>query len=510
MSTAPPGQAGDAPHALREQLAAGVGWTAGAHLAKQAVTLVLQVALARLLAPEQFGLLGMVVVFSGFAALCVDLGFGPALVHAARVDRRLASSVYWLTAAAGLALGALTLAAGPSVAAFYDEPALRALTPLVAAQIALSAFSVVPAALLARELRFRALAAVEVTASLAAGGLAVGLALRGHGAAALGAQLACGAGAGAIGLHLAARFRPALRVDLAAVRELVRYGGFLVGHRVFEYWVRNADKMIIGRALGSEALGLYHRAYSTMLLPVSQIGDVAGRVLFPALSRLRFDPARSRALYLRALRGIAVLSFPLMTGIFAVAEEFLIVVFGAPWAGAAPVLRVLCLVGLMQSIGTTAGWIWRAHGRTDEQFRFGVVAGISALLAFAVGIRFGVLGVAVAYLVRNLALTWFNFALPGRLIGLRYRDVVAAVAGIAACAGAMGAAVMALGALAGPPSPASLAAKTLAGAVLYAALVVGLRLKVVGELRTLLEAARRVGSRPSAPPLPVPTPSGSA
>jgi PST family polysaccharide transporter len=221
-------------------------------------------------------------------------------------------------------------------------------------------------------------------------------------------------------------------------------------------------------------------------------------VLFPALSRLRHDPARSRALYLRCVRAIALVSFPAMAGLFVVAEELLRVVFGEPWVGAAPVLQVLCGVGLMQSVGTTAGWIWRAHGRSDAQFRFGVVTSLSALAAYAVGVQWGILGVAVAYAVRNVALTWFNFALPGRCIGLRYRDVFGACAGTLACALAMAGGVAVLDAtwLAGPPSAGHLAARVGAGAALYAVLALGFRLRALGELRALLR--ERAQSRPGA------------
>ena len=187
------------------------------------------------------------------------------------------------------------------------------------------------------------------------------------------------------------------------------------------------------------------------------------------------------------MRGIALLSFPLMTALFVVADEFLVLVFGPPWEGSTDVLRVLCLVGLMQSIGTTTGWIYRAHGRADWQFRFGIVAGVTALVAFGIGVRFGILGVATAYAVRNLALTYFNFAIPGRLIGLRYRDVVASVAGILACALASAAALGVLDAAlpAGPRSLVALAAKLSFAGCVYLGLAALFRLRALAEVADL-------------------------
>jgi len=484
---------------LRAQLASGARWTLGAHLARQGLYFALQIVLARLLAPEAFGRLAMVLVFSGFASLWVDLGFGPALVQAPRLEPRHLHAVWWLTAAVGAALGAAVALAAPAVAAFYADPALVAVVRLVALQIVLAALAVVPGALLARGLRFRALGAVETLASAAAGVLAVTLALRGHGALALAAQLVAAAGLAAVGLHAAARFRPRLHFDPGAIRELAGFSGYLVGYRVFEYWVRNADKLLIGRVVGSAGLGLYGRAYQTMLLPVSQIGDVAGRVMFPALARLRADAVRSKALYLRAVRTIALVSFPAMAGLWVVADDFVLAVFGPAWTDAAPLLRVLAWVGLMQSIGTSTGWIYRAQARTDWQFRFGLVTGATALLAFAVGIRFGVMGVAWAYLLRNLALTGLNFSIPGRLIGLRWREVLGGVAPVLACALGMAAAVAMLGLALPPgiPAPLRLAAEAGFGAAAYGGLLLAFRPRAWREGLEL--AAELLGRPPAAP-----------
>lgn len=491
MSGAPGDASGRTP-SLRTSLAGGTSWLLGTQTAGQAVQLATAVGLARLVAPAEFGVFAMAFAVAGLLAMLSDLGLGAALVQAPQLAPGTVRAAQRATLGAGLAGAAGFSLAGGALASLFAEPALVGVVPWLALHVVFAASASVPQAMLARALRFRAVALVEIAATALSCGGAILLAWRGLGVHALVAQAVGAPLVASVGLHLASGLRPRLRAPGDELHGLLRFGRYLTGHRLLEHVVRHADDVLVGRFAGAAALGLYQRAYHLMLLPVSRVGDVAARVLFPALVRLRDDPRRAKALYLKAVRLVALASFPAMAGLFVVAEELLHVLFGARWAPAAPVLRVLCLVGLMQSVGTTAGVIWRAHGRSDEQFRFALVAAASALLAYGIGIQWGMLGVAWAYLLRNLSLTWFNFALPGRLIGLRYRDVIGACVGTLACAGAMALGVAALDAtwLAGPPALSHLAAKIAAGALLYAAISAALRLRALEDLAELVGELR--------------------
>ena len=119
----------------------------------------------------------------------------------------------------------------------------------------------------------------------------------------------------------------------------------VVGGNSLNYWIRNADNLLIGKVLGTTELGLYTRAYTVMLLPLSQISGVLSRVMFPTLASIQGDRARSRQIYLRAISAIALFTFPSMLGLLVVADDFVLVVFGSKWSEMIPVLRVLCIVG---------------------------------------------------------------------------------------------------------------------------------------------------------------------
>ena len=430
---------------LRQRAVSGIGWSGAARLVSQAMNFAITVILARLLTPEDFGLIGMIVVFLGFASLFGEFGFGAALVQRKRLEQRHLSSIFWMNLGVSFVLAWIVAALSPLLSWLYSEPRLTPIALIIALSLFLGSIEVVPRAVLERSMEFRRLALVETTSVLISGGLAIGLALAGFGVWSLVWQLLSLTTARAIGVALASNWNPRFRFDWSAVRELIGFSGNLVGFRAFNYWVRNADNLLIGKFLGSEALGIYSRAYGVMLLPVRDVASVLDRVLFSALSRLQDDRGRVKSIYLRAIGGVALITVPVMVSLLVVSENFVLALFGPRWEAMVPILQILCAVGLIQPLNATTGWIYASLGRTDWQFRWGVAAGLTTLIAFGIGVQWGVAGVAIAYLIRVYGLVYFNFEIPGKLIGMRFSEVAHAVAGVFVCAGAMGAAIWALG-----------------------------------------------------------------
>lgn len=473
---------------LRQQTVGGVLWSLAARGTKVAIQFVISVVLARLLTPEDFGLVGMIAVFTGFAMLFNDLGFGAALVQKEELEERHRSSLFWLNCVAGLLLSGLVFASAPLLASFYEEPRLVPLTQLISANFFLGSLNVVQGALLKRNLEFRRLAYVEVVSVVAAGAVAIGLALTGFGVWALVWQMLVATAVAVAMMWVVSSWLPAARFELDAARELFGFSANLLGFRSFNYWVRSADDLLVGRIVGSHGLGVYTRAYESMLMPLRQVSNVVGRVMFPSLSRIQRDPERVRRAYLRAIAMIALVTFPMMTGLFVVADSFVLGLLGPKWVEVIPILRVLCLVGLAQSVGTTTGWIYQSQGRTDWMFRWGIVSGVVTLVAFAVGIRWGVMGVAVAYATRNFALTYFNFSIPGRLIDMEFSDVARAVAPAAGHALLMALIVWGcqLALPEGLPKWGALGVNVTAGATVYAVLMWSFRPDAFEDLLGLL------------------------
>jgi O-antigen/teichoic acid export membrane protein len=421
---------------LLKQTLSGIAWTSVSRAIAQLASFLLTLLLARLLTPADFGLLGMAVVLSGFLALLGELGLGAALVQRADLDERHRSSAFWLSVGCGFVLAVALLLLAPLIAAFYREPRVMPVVQVLALDFVLAPLRSVQSALLSRAMAFRALAVVEIAGVVISSAVAVGLAQKGYGVWALVARQLCSSGVQTLALWALSRWRPSFSVDRQAIKELWRFSSHLLGFGVLNYWARKADDLMIGRVLGTGPLGLYSRAYGTMMLPLTEITGVFGKVMFPMLSRIQNDKARTKAIYLRALSAISMVTFPLMLVLLVASEPLVLVMYGEKWRGMIPTLQIYCAVGAFQSIGTTVGWIYQSQGRTDWMLRWGMVASPMIVLALAIGVSFGsIQSVAIAYAVVNLVLLSYPlFAIPGRLIDMRVGEVVRAVRGSFGCA----------------------------------------------------------------------------
>jgi len=489
-----PGPLSPAPN-LARRTAVGVGWSAGAKLVQQVVQFGLSLYLMRVLGPKAYGLVGMVLVFSGFAAVFSELGFSSAIVQRTHLTEEHRSSIFWTVLGAGVLIAAILAASAPLIARFYNEADLTPIVRWTALGFILGAPAAVPRALLQRRMSFSRLARIDVGALAVAGVVAVVAAMRGLGVWALVAQsLASTATSAVLALALAG-WRPRLTFSVSAIRDIAGFGGGLTGFNVVNYWARSADNLLVAKFLGPIALGFYSRAYVLMLLPLTQVVAVIAPAMFPALSSIQNDRERVRRAYLRAMRLITFVTFPLMLGLVSVAPQFVLGLFGAQWAPVAPLIEILAFVGVTQSLCNPVGWIYMSQGRTDWMLWWGLGGSGTLIASIVVGVLWGgTREVAIAYLVGNLVITYPCIAIPGHLIGMKVSDVLRAVAANFACAVVMAISV-ALAALAitGMSPRLQLAVLVPVGIAVYVALSAATRQPAMFELARGLRSLRAVG-----------------
>ncbi len=396
-----------------------VRWNALSKYGVLTTRFVSSIVLARLLLPEDFGLMGMAMVVSGFAASFQDAGFGVVIVQRKILSHRLLSTLFWATLGFCTLLAA-TLAASASLIgyAFQDDRVPR-LIRLLSINFILTGFLVVPAALLRRRMEFRWIAIGEILASLAGAATAITLASRGGGPISL-------AFGGIVGIFtrttiftLAARFVPAWAWDTRGFIDCARFGLNVSGFNVVNYWCRNADNLVVGSFLGPVALGLYSLAYRFVLLPIECITNVVTGVLFPKLSRIQDDDPLLSNLYLRACGTVALLTFPAMAGIALLADPLIRVAVGEKWLPATPVVSICALVGAIQSVSSISGQLYYVKGRANVLLRWYLVATAILLSSFLVGISWGVTGVAAAYAVATIIVV-----IPTHLIAFSFVDTL--------------------------------------------------------------------------------------
>ncbi len=426
-------------HNIRRRALSGLGWSGATQILDQVLRFIVSVILARLLGPRDFGLIGMVLVFTGFASRISELGLGASLVQRREVSDRHLNAVFWVNVATGAALTLLFALLAPLIARFYREPLLRLLTVALAANFLLGSVTIAQDSLLSKSLDFRTRFRIAILSLTVSGLVALLLAYFGAGVWSLVGQSITGTTMRVVVMWRLSSWRPRRAFDVSAFRELMRFGRHMVAFDIVNYWGSNFDKLIVGRALGSSALGIYNLAGRLMQLPVTNVTGITGTVMFPALSAMQDEGESVRRAYLRATRMIALCAFPMMIGLGVVAEPAILVLYGEKWSETISVLRILCVAGLANSVYFTAGWIFLSRGRSDLHVRWGIYAALVRVIGILVGVQWGILGVAWAH----VAGTWICICYPTwssavRLVNLRFRDMLHSLRGPFCCAVAMG------------------------------------------------------------------------
>jgi PST family polysaccharide transporter len=447
-----------------------ISWTAISQASRQLLQVALGIVLARLLTPEDFGLIGLTIVFTGFAGLFADLGLGAALVQRKDITEQDLNFVFWLNFLTGIILTIATMLCAPLVANFYHEPRLIEITRLLGICPAISSLGLVPGSIMQKQFRFKELAISDLGSVIISSLLAVWAAASGLGVMSLVIQSISIQASVVLFRWIAVKWYPSFHLSLKSGKRLVPFGSGLLGSTLINYWLRNGDNLLVGRFCGAVPLGLYSRSYTLMVLPVTQVHAVLSPVLFPALSSVQESKSELRRVFLFANQAIAVLAFPVMLGLAVVADDFVKVLWGDRWLGTVPIIRVLAVCGLANAVGTTSGWIYMAVGRTDRMLWWTMVASPIYLIGFIIGLHWGALGVAVGYAVALYFVIWYpQWRLSGSLIDLSFRKIMLNLLGPFICAIVMALGVLVLRILVGSALPPAirLPVSILTGACLY-------------------------------------------
>lgn len=390
----------------------------GAQFVMQSVATIV---LARLLTPADFGIVAMVTAITGLASAFADFGLSEATIQRKEITHGQVSNLFWINVAIGLGLALITAALGPVLAGFYREPRLLGITLLLSLTFFIGGLRVQPNALLKRQMRFSAMAFRDVASYVVAVPLAITMALRGAGYWALVAlPLALNFCQMAISWAMV-QWRPGWPHRDAKVGSLVAFGGNVsLSYFIFNL-NRSFDSVLIGRYWGAAPLGLYSRAYNLLMLPVRQLSTPAGNVAIPAFSRLQDDPDRFARYYLGAISLIIWITAPIFGFLFAAAKPVIILVLGAKWVDAAPVFQILVISALGQLLLESTVWLFVSRGQSDRLLKLLVIISPIIICSFAIGLPFGIKGVALSGSLVLIVILPFilRFAFRGTQLTLR-------------------------------------------------------------------------------------------
>jgi len=384
----------------------------------QIVRLFMQLAataiLARLLTPADYGLVAMVAAVTGFMVMFQDMGLTMATVQRADINHGQISTLFWINIGFSLCLVFVAVLIAPLIAKFYGEPRLIFITMVLSSSFLFGGLAAQHQALLNRQMRLKIFSQIQII-SVAAGYLTgVAFALNGAGYWSLVAIQVVTPMVNAIGVWVASGWVPRLPVRGAGTRQMLKFGMHVSGFSFANYFAQNMDKVLLGRYCGNVDLGLYTKAYQLMMLPMANIKVPLTQVALPALSNLQKDKLAFRAYYLELLRFVAFISMPLAVFMFVCADNIIGVLLGGQWGKAIVIFQVLALFSFIQPVMSTTGIVLVSLGQTKRYLQLGVIRSLVVVVTFCVAVKWGAIGIAVAYAMINYGLIlphlWFSFS----------------------------------------------------------------------------------------------------
>jgi PST family polysaccharide transporter len=484
------GQSGVAHRTLR-----GMAWGYASFIAGGVLVLASTAVLARLLDPDDFGLVALAITFIALLEGIADLGLTSALVIQKEEEvLERAETVFASTVAFGFALSAALAAASPLIASFFDEPELAGITAALGATFFIRSLSATHYALALKRLDIRARTISELVELVVRGVVGIVLAIAGAGVWSLVVGYLAGTVALGIALVLQIPWRPKLKPRAADLRAMIGFGGTITAVNLLATAIARIDYLFVGRALGPAALGLYTLGFRLPELLILGLAGVAGSVLFPAFTAV--DREALGNAFLVSLRYTLMLALPLTVGLAVLAEPLILVAFGDRWEGSVATMQIVAFYSFAHAIGIPAGTVYKATGRAGVLLGFAVAELILLALLLALfvdrGIEAAAWSQAVVAALAGTAGVW----LASRVLRLPVRRIGREALPTALATAAMAPALL----LAATLIDSSLAA-VIVGGVVGAGVYLGVLAMVVPDsLRYLLDRLRSAGGDGEMPP----------
>jgi O-antigen/teichoic acid export membrane protein len=408
--------------------------TMAVQIFKFLISTAASIVIARLLTPQDYGLVGMVVVLTAFLGLFQYLGLATATVKWKELSHAEVSTLFWVNVALSTMIMLAVLGSAPLLAWFYKEPRLIGIAFGYALVIFFTGISIQHLALLQRQMRFMALAVLDIAALSVGLCAAIFAAWYGAGYWALVLNQLVFSLVTIAGAWTACKWRPGLPKRGSGVRSMLTYGGNLTGYNFTTFFAQNLDNLLIGKFWGAYQLGIYSRAYQMLLMPMGQINTPLAAVAVPALSRLADSPGRYRAAYLRILEKIAMLTMPCVGFMIVTSDWLVLLTLGPQWWEAGRIFMLLGMAAIIQPVTRTILWLFITQGRSREMFKWGIIGSVIAVVSIVAGLPWGATGVAASYAVTDLCIsTPLLFWYVGRKGPVRARDIYLTI-GPAICA----------------------------------------------------------------------------
>jgi PST family polysaccharide transporter len=387
---------------IKQKTIQGIAWAALQNWGSQIAALLIFLIMARLLAPESFGLVALANSFLAFVNILIDQGLTTALVQRPHIEFKHLNSVFWTQTALGLFFAFVGFTCAPTIAAFFKEPLLELIIRAFSWLPFIESFKMVHLAIFRRQLAFKKIAMRVLIGIFSSGVIGVFLALNGFGVWSIVGQQITFETVGVVVFWQLSDWRPKLTFSLRHLKELYGFGFSTLSYRVLTYLNQNTDTLLIGYFLGSVALGYYAVAYRVFQVLTQLLVDTPNQVVFPVFSRLQQDLDRLTNVFFKAIQFSSLIAFPMLFGVISLARELVLTIFGNQWYLSIPLMQILSIGGIVYFILLFNQSVFIALGYPSWNMRLEALNCIFNILLCAVAVQWGVLAVACAYIVSDL------------------------------------------------------------------------------------------------------------
>jgi O-antigen/teichoic acid export membrane protein len=387
---------------LREKTVRGSAVLIGASIARLSINLISTIILARLLDPEAYGLLAMVLVVTNFISLFQDMNLSLATVQHPEISHSQVSTIYWLNVLLTFVIVAVLLVAAPGITWFFDEPRLELIASLLCISIILRGLGSQHKALLRRKMQFGSIAAIEVLSMFSGYVVAIVLAWNGIGYWSLVWLHIVSAAVSTILSWVFSGWCPGRPIRGAGVREMLVFGGNLTGYTLLRYPAKTLDRAIIGWQMGAAQVGLYSKSYELVGPLTGYVTTPINTVAVSALSRLVDTPPRYRVLFRRLIEATALISLPIVIVIMCSAENIIALLLGPKWLDAGPIFAILGVLVFVETMASGVRWLFISQGRGGHLLQIGAIESLLRIVAILIGLNWGIYGIVISIVAISL------------------------------------------------------------------------------------------------------------
>jgi len=409
---------------LKQKTVNGLLWSFIENFSKQGITFIVGIILARLLTPEEFGLIGMITIFIAISTSVINSGFSQALIRKKDCTDTDYSTVFYFNLLVGVVLFAILFFAAPLIAGFFNEPQLTKLVKVLASVLVIDAFTIIQRTKLTKRIDFKLQTKISVIADIVSGVAGIAMAYTGFGVWSLVARQIIQRALNALLLWVWNRWIPLLVFSKESFKELFSFGSRLLVSGLIDTAYRNIYLLVIGKFFSAAELGYFTRSEQFQKLPSQNINTVIQRVTYPVLSSMQDDKSRLKNNYQKLIRSTMLITFVLMLGMAAVAEPMIITLIGEKWRPSIIYLQMLSFVGMMYPLHALNLNMLKVSGRSDIILKLEIIKKILAVPTIVIGVIWGIKIMIAGMMVNTLIAYYLNSYWSGRFIGYSFKQQV--------------------------------------------------------------------------------------